>query len=88
MVKIRCSASDRIRVPAPCRVAGSLNRTSAIRLASALRVIRRRSQRCYTSFSNTFTVCSKLLLDMAKPLGYSARVKTENQSNLNDSYFR
>ncbi len=35
--------------PAPRRVAGSLNRTSAIRLASALRVIRRRSQRCYTS---------------------------------------
>ena len=35
--------------PAPRRVAGSLNRTSAIRLASALPVIRRRSQRCYTS---------------------------------------
>jgi len=35
--------------PAPRRVAGSLNRSSAIRLASALRVIRRRSQRCYTS---------------------------------------
>ena len=35
--------------PAPGRVAGSLNRISAIRLASALRVIRRRSQRCYTS---------------------------------------
>ena len=35
--------------PAPRRVAGSLNRTSAIRLASALRVIRRRCQRCYTS---------------------------------------
>jgi hypothetical protein len=35
--------------PAPRRVAGSLNRTSAIRLASALRVIRWRSQRCYTS---------------------------------------
>src|SRR5271165_3837676 len=38
--------------------------------------------------SNTFTVCCKLFLDMAKPLGYSVRVKTENQSNLNDSYFR
>src|SRR4249919_873635 len=35
--------------PAPRRVAGSLNRTSAIRLASAWRVVRRRSQRCYTS---------------------------------------
>jgi hypothetical protein len=35
--------------PAPRGVAGSLNRTSAIRLASALRVTRRRCQRCYTS---------------------------------------
>ena len=35
--------------PAPRRVADSLNRISAIRLASAFRVIRRRSQRCYTS---------------------------------------
>ena len=35
--------------PATRRGAGSLNRTSAIRLASALRVIRRRSQGCYTS---------------------------------------
>src|SRR5260370_17136719 len=35
--------------PAPRRVAGSLNRTSAIRLASALRFIRRPSQPCYTS---------------------------------------
>src|SRR5580704_9604909 len=35
--------------PVPRRVAGSLNRTSAIRLASALRVIRWRFQRCYTS---------------------------------------
>ena len=38
-------------VPAPRRVAGSFNRSSAIRLASALRVIRRRSQRCYTSLN-------------------------------------
>src|SRR5580700_4501516 len=38
-----------VAAPAPRRVASSLNRTSAIRLASALRVIRRRSQRCYTS---------------------------------------
>src|SRR5271165_5402425 len=37
--------------PAPRRVAGSLNRTSAIRLASALQVIRRRSQRCYYGLS-------------------------------------
>jgi hypothetical protein len=35
--------------PAPRRVAGSLNKVSAIRFASALRVIRRRCQRCYTS---------------------------------------
>src|ERR1700735_2142752 len=35
--------------PAPRRVAGSLYRSSAIRLASALPVIRRRSQRCYTN---------------------------------------
>jgi hypothetical protein len=49
-VKIR--AALRVgAVPVPRRVAGSLNRSSAIRLASALRVIRRRSQRRYISLT-------------------------------------
>jgi hypothetical protein len=43
--------------PAPRRVAGSLNRTSAIRLASALPVIRWRSQRCYPGHGSGALAC-------------------------------
>jgi hypothetical protein len=45
--KIRAEPFGLGAAPASRRVAGSLNRSSAIRLTSALRVIRRRSQRCY-----------------------------------------
>ena len=65
--------------PAPRRVAGSLNRTSAIRLASALRVIRRRSQRCYTSL-RLGALGRSLSSDSAEPFGEAARRSLETCS--------
>jgi hypothetical protein len=59
--------------PAPRRVAGSLNSTSAIRLASALRVIRRRSQAAIRA-SDFGASSIFVILDRITPTGATEKV--------------